>query len=358
MMNTLEIKGKKIPLPIIQGGMGVGVSREKLASAVIKEGGVGTISASQIGFVDEHFFDNAKEAYRANVSELKKSINKVRETADGFLAVNILTASRQYNELAQAAVDAGADAIVSGAGLPLDLPKATKGTNTAAIPIVSSARALNLICRRWEKRYGVLPDAVVVEGPKAGGHLGVKYEELDQYEEKDNLDERFLEVKKYCVEHKLNVPIIVAGGIFTSADAKKYFDLGVDAIQVGTRFIATEECDAHDDLKNRFIKAKKEDIVYVKSPVGYPGRGIKNEFVDTLNKGNIPVEKCLACVLPCGGKVPETPYCITDHLIKAVQGDIVNGLIFSGANGYMIDKISTVEVVIKDLLSQVRRTDV
>lgn len=352
MQTEFTIRNKKISLPIVQGGMGVGVSKSSLASAVIKLGGVGTISASQIGYTEPNFAKSPKQAYAANLVALKKEVEKVRANANGFLAVNILTASRQYAGLAKAAVEAGADAIVSGAGLPLDMPAYTQGSDTANIPIVSSSRALNLICKRWKKRYDVLPDAVVVEGPMAGGHLGVKYEEINNHKITDNLDQRFLDVKNYCETNNLNIPIIVAGGIFTYEDAKKYFDLGVTAVQIGTRFIGTEECDADIAFKQKFIDSTIDDVRYVKSPVGYPARALSNQFTNELDKGHIPVEKCLGCVLPCGGKVPSTPYCITDKLIDAVNGDVVNGLVFTGANGYRINQITTVKDVISEILGK------
>ncbi len=352
MNNQFKIRGKVINKRLVQGGMGVGVSRSRLASAVINCGGLGTISASQIGYVDSTFNENIKSAYAANIRELQNEITKVRQSASGFLAVNILTASRQYSELARAAARAGADALISGAGLPLDMPAYTKGTNTANIPIVSSARALNLICRRWQKRYQVMPDAVVVEGPMAGGHLGVKYEEINNTEIKDNLDQRFLEVKHYLQENEIDIPIIVAGGIYTKEDADYYFSLGVDAIQVGTRFIGTIECDASENFKQKFIQSTKEDVRYVKSPVGYPARALSNNFTTKLDNGHIAVSKCLACVIPCSGKVPSTPYCITEKLIDAVNGDTINGLVFTGANGYRINQITTVKQVFADLLGE------
>lgn len=352
MSNQFKIKGKAIELPIVQGGMGVGVSRSSLATAVINCGGLGTISASQIGYTEPDFKRGPKHAHEANIRAIKKEVAKVRERSNGFLAINILTASRQYAGLAKAAVEAGADAIVSGAGLPLDMPAYTADSETANIPIVSSSRALKLICKRWNKRYGVKPDAVVVEGPMAGGHLGVKYEEIHRSIIEDNLDKRFLDVKQYCENNELDIPIIVAGGIFTRQDAKKYLDLGADAIQVGTRFIGTEECDADRAFKQKFIDSEKKDVRYVKSPVGYPARALSNNMTDELDEGNIPVNKCLACVIPCGGKVASTPYCITDKLIDAVNGDVVNGLVFTGANGYRINKIETVSDVINDLLGR------
>lgn len=352
MNKKFNIRSKKIRLPLVQGGMGVGVSRSGLASAVIRCGGVGTISASQIGFIEPDFTKGPKYAYAANVKALKDEIYKVRAKSEGFLAINILTASRQYGQLAKAAVEAGADAIVSGAGLPLDMPLYTKGSDVANIPIVSSARALSLICKRWKKRYDVRPDAVVVEGPLAGGHLGVKYEELSAEEEVDNLDQRFLEVKEYCQTNELNIPIIVAGGIYSREDADKYFALGVDAIQVGTRFIATHECDASLSFKQKFIESSKADVRYVKSPVGYPARALSNRLTKKIDEGNISVERCLACVTHCLGKNEATPYCITDKLIKAVKGDVQNGLVFTGANGYRIEEITSVEQVITELIGE------
>ncbi len=352
MNKQFIIRGKKISLPIVQGGMGVGVSRHGLAAAVINCGGVGTISASQIGFTEPDFHLGPKQAYAANVRAIKTEVAKVRKSSNGFLAVNILTASRQYAGLAKAAVEAGADAIVSGAGLPLDMPAYTANSDTANIPIVSSSRALNLICKRWNKRYGVKPDAVVVEGPMAGGHLGVKYEEIHDKVITDNLDQRFLDVQAYCQKNDLDIPIIVAGGIFTHADAQKYFDLGADAIQVGTRFIGTTECDAAPEFKQKFIDSTKEDVRYVKSPVGYPARALSNQMTTDLDHGHIPVEKCLGCVIPCAGKSESTPYCITDKLINAVNGDVVNGLVFTGANGYRITEVTTVSDVIDDLLGK------
>ncbi|WOO88112.1 nitronate monooxygenase family protein [Mollicutes bacterium LVI A0039] len=352
MNKSFTIRNKKIPMPIVQGGMGVGVSRSGLASAVINCGGVGTISASQIGFTEPDFNRGPKQAHEANVRALKKEVAKVRDLSSGFLAVNILTASRQYAGLAKAAVEAGADAIVSGAGLPLDMPAYTADSDTANIPIVSSSRALNLICKRWLKRYGVKPDAVVVEGPMAGGHLGVKYEELDNHKMEDNLDKRFLDVKEYCAKNELDIPIIVAGGIFNRSDAKKYFDLGATAIQVGTRFIGTHECDADIDFKQKFIDSTDESVRYVKSPVGYPARALSNDMTKELDQGHIPVNKCLGCVITCAGKSPSTPYCITEKLIDAVKGDTTNGLVFTGANGYRISKIESVSSVINDLLGR------
>lgn len=353
-MKSIKIKNKEIKIPIIQGGMGVGVSRKNLASAVINEGAVGTISAAQIGFEHEDFNKNIRLSHKCNVIELANQIKEVRKKTpeSGFLAVNILTAHRQYGELAASAVSAGADAIISGAGLPLELPKYTKDSQTAAIPIVANSRVLRIIMKSWKKKYDVEPDAVVVEGPKAGGHLGIKYEDIGKKE--TTLEERLDDVLTFMKDNNYNFPVFVAGGVFTSADVKKFIDLGANGVQIGTRFIATEECDAHPNFKQKIIDSKKEDITYVKSPVGYPARAIRNSFVELSEKGNVPVEKCLGCVKPCQGKVPSTVYCITDYLIRAVQGDVENGLVFSGENGYRVKEMTTVHKLIEELIEDIR----
>lgn len=356
-MNTLlkpiKIKDKVISIPVFQGGMGIGVSLGKLATAVINEGGVGTISAAQTGFDDETFWDNYKSSCQANYDKLKAEIEHVREhtSEKGFLAVNILCASRDYANLAKTAAQNGVDAIVSGAGLPLDLPKYTMGTKTANIPIVSSSRVLNLIMRKWQRKYDVIPDAVVIEGPMAGGHLGVKYEEINQ-QKVTTLEERLVDVKNFMKKNDYNFPVIVAGGIFTNDDIKKMLELGADGVQLGTRFIATNECDASMAFKEKFIEAKQEDIVYVKSPVGYPARAIQNNFTKRLSAGNLMPKKCIACVLPCKGKVETTPYCISERLSRAVKGDTENGLVFTGANGYRIEQITSVKNLFNELIGE------
>ncbi len=350
---SFQIRNKTISIPIVQGGMGVGISLNKLATAVINEGGIGTISAAQTGFRDEHFWDNYKASCEANYRAIKREISTVREnTKDGFLAVNILCASRDYANLAKTAVENKADAIISGAGLPIDLPKYTKGSDTANIPIVSSSRVLNIIMRKWQKKYDCIPDAVVIEGPKAGGHLGVKYEDINHDETIDTLMDRLVDVKAYMDKNELKFPIIVAGGVYTNEDINMYLNAGASAVQMGTRFIATEECDAHPNFKNKFINAQKEDVVYVKSPVGYPGRAIANNLTHEVSDHHIMPSKCIACVTPCKGVHESTPYCISERLSNAVNGDVENGLVFSGANGYRIDKITTVHNLINELLGR------
>ncbi len=351
--NGFKIRNKEIDIPIVQGGMGVGVSLNKLASAVINEGGIGTISAAQPGFREPDFWQNYKSSCAANYRALAKEINAVREqtSENGFLAVNILCASRDYANLAKTAVANKADAIISGAGLPLDLPKYTKGSDTANIPIVSSSRVLNIIIRKWQRKYEVMPDAVVVEGPMAGGHLGVKYEEIAT-KKMDSLLTRLEDVKNYLNKNEIEIPIIVAGGVYTNEDIKMYLNAGASAVQMGTRFIATEECDAHPNFKQKFIEAKQDEVVYVPSPVGYPGRAIANNLTETVKKQHIMPTKCIACVSPCKGRDASTPYCITERLSMAVNGQVDDGLVFSGANGYRISEITTVHKLISELLGR------
>ncbi len=351
-MNNIKIKGMKISLPIVQGGMGIGVSLNSLASAVINEGGIGTISAAQIGYKNEAFYENFKSSYQANLEALKQEITKVRENSSGFLAVNIMTVARQYDQLAKVAVENNVDAIVSGAGIPFDLPKYVKGTKTAAIPIIANSRVLKVIIKKWQKNYDYLPDAVIIEGPLAGGHLGVKKSDMDK--EVETLMQRLNGVKDYMDANKLSFPVIVAGGIFTASDVREFIDAGADMVQLGTRFIATHECDAHINFKTNLVNAKKEDMITVTSPVGYPARAIVSPMTQKLVQGNLPIEKCLGCVIPCQGKVATTPYCITDHLIKGVCGDLENGLFFTGANGYRVDKIVSVHELVQELLMEVR----
>lgn len=349
-MKVVKIKDHVIEIPIIQGAMGVGVSKRGLASAVINAGAVGSISAAQIGYEKSYFSDSIQESYRANVEALKEEIKAVQEKTNniGFLCVNILTAHRQYGQLAAAAVQAKANAIVSGAGLPMDLPKYTKGTDTAAIPIVSSVRGLNIILKKWKRKYDVIPDAIIIEGPKAGGHLGVSYDEIGS-NEVDDLDNRLIKILQYLHTADLEIPVFVAGGVYTAADVKHYQSLGAAGVQLATRFIATKECDADQAFKDKIISAQAEDIVSVKSPVGYPARAVRNSFTEELEKHNIPVKQCLGCVIPCSGKVSSTVYCISERLIMSVNGDTDYGLVFCGTNASRVNQMTTVQKLIDEL---------
>jgi len=344
----LALGDTTIPVPIFQGGMGIGVSLSRLASAVAKQGGVGVISAAQIGFMEPDFYTNPKEAnIRAlmrNIREAKEAVKDVKNK--GLIAVNIMCASRNYDEFVEAAVEAGVDMIISGAGLPTALPGVVKDSKVKIVPIVSSARAAALIIKSWTKKYNRVPDAILFEGPKAGGHLGFKEEQLEDAQE--HFYETIMEIKEE-IEDLQDCPLIVAGGIYTKEDVQKALAYGADGVQLGTRFVTTEECDVHPNFKQAYLDAKEEDMVVIKSPVGMPGRAIRTPFIDRVENGRIPPEKCNRCLTPC--KAEEAPYCITQALINAAKGDTENGLVFSGSNAYRATKIETVEDIFRELTS-------
>ena len=337
-----------IPVPIFQGGMGIGVSLSRLSAAVARCGGVGVISAAQIGFLEPDFYTNPKEA---NIRALKRNIREAKEAIKdvpnkGLIAVNIMYASRNYDEFVEAAVEAGADMIISGAGLPMSLPGAVKSNKVKLVPIISSARAAGLIIRSWTKKYNRAPDAILFEGPLAGGHLGFKEEQLDEAQEQ--FYDTIMEIKEEIADLP-GCPLIVAGGIYTKEDVQKVLAYGADGVQLGTRFVTTEECDVHPRFKEAYLNAKKEDMVVIKSPVGMPGRAIRTNFTEQVEKVRIPPNKCNRCLTPC--KSNEAPYCITQALLNAAKGDIENGIVFSGSNAYRSNKMETVEEIFKDLTS-------
>ena len=341
----LKIGNLEIRVPIIQGGMGIGVSLSGLATAVANCGGVGIISTANIGFAEN---DYSKNPLEANIRALKKNIVDALEKskgAGGAIGVNIMCALSNYETYVKASIDAGAQMIISGAGLPMGLPGICQGTKAKLIPIVSSARATGLIFKTWAKRYDRLPDAVVFEGPEAGGHLGFKNDEIDSAQ--DHFFDTIKEIRSEIDNHDKAIPLIVAGGIYTREDIDKVMEIGANAVQMSTRFVTTEECDADIKFKQAYIDAKKEDIVIVKSPVGMPGRAIKNKFVERTMEGRIPPTSCNDCIVTCNPGT--TPYCITQALVNAAKGDIDEGLIFCGANAYREDRIRTVKEVMDEL---------
>ncbi|MDD6772271.1 NAD(P)H-dependent flavin oxidoreductase [Inconstantimicrobium porci] len=348
-LKSLIIGELTAKLPIIQGGMGVGVSLSSLASAVAREGGIGVISAAQPGFNEEDFETNTKEA---NVRALKREIKKAKSMSNGgIIGVNIMVAMNNYEDFIKASVEAGADVIISGAGLPTTLPKYTKGSSVKIAPIVSSARAAKLMCKVWKERYNYLPDFLVVEGPKAGGHLGFKMDELLDHEEEplDKIVPEVIEVAKSYKDEK-EIPVIAAGGIYTGSDIAKFLKLGADGVQMATRFICTEECDADIKFKEEFLKCHEDEIKIIKSPVGMPGRAVHNQFLKDVEEGKVKVNRCFGCVKKCNPKT--TPYCITRALVNAVKGDVDHGLIFTGTNGYRNDKIVKVHDLINELVTE------
>lgn len=349
-MKSLSIKTRGLDLPLIQGGMGIGVSLGNLAGHVARCGGMGVISAANPGYRQPDFRKNSLEA---NIRALKAEIWKAKEIASdrGMVAVNILYALNHSGELAKAAVEAGADAIIAGAGLPTGLPQFTLGTDTAIAPIVSSAKVAALILKAWKRKYNVFPDFLVVEGSKAGGHLGFSLDELvsNQAKPLEQIVSEVAEViKPYEAEKGQAIPIFAAGGIYTAQDIKRAVASGAAGVQIATRFIATEECDASPEFKQAFINARQEEIILVNSPVGMPGRAIKSPLTERLElAGRISVKSCVGCLKTCNPAT--TPYCITEALSSAVMGDWENGLFFCGSNAYKLDRITTVKQLISEL---------
>ncbi|MFU0823987.1 NAD(P)H-dependent flavin oxidoreductase [Clostridium sp.] len=341
-------------IPIIQGGMGIGVSGSSLASAVANTGGIGIISAVQIGFKEDDFEINPKQA---NIRALKSEIKRARELSPhGILGVNIMVAASDYEDLVKTAVEENIDLIICGAGLPSTLPKLIKGSKTKIAPIVSSGRAALVISKLWIRKFNYVPDLIIVEGPNAGGHLGFSKEELtfDKHLDISSITKDVLKVTKNLEkEYGKHIPVVAAGGIFDGKDIANMIKLGAEGVQMATRFVATEECDAHINFKKVYISASKDDIVLIKSPVGMPGRAINNKFAQFVKDSSIPVTRCYNCLKPCNPK--ETPYCISKALINAVKGDIENGLFFSGSNAYKINKICTVKELICELVEEANK---
>lgn len=349
-LSSLIIGDLVAKVPIIQGGMGVGVSLSSLAGAVAREGAIGVISAAQPGYLEEDFSSNP---LTANLRSLGNHIKKAKEISNnGIIGVNIMCASKNYEEYVKCAIDNGADLIISGAGLPTDLPKLVEGSNIKIAPIVSPPKSASVILKMWDRRYGRTADMVVIEGPKAGGHLGFSNESLEEYKSK-NYDKEVLEiieiVKEYENKYNKKIPVVFAGGVFDRKDIDHYISLGCSGVQMATRFVATEECDADINFKMAYINSKKEDIVIVKSPVGLPGRAINNKFMKDKKLINEKITKCYKCLKKCN--MADIPYCITGALVRAVKGDIDNSLVFCGENAYRLNKIITVKELIKELIN-------
>ena len=371
-IKPLVIGDLTVDKPVIQGGMGVGISLHRLAGAVAKAGGVGLISAAQIGFTEPDFAEHPEEA---NARAIHKELKLAREIApEGVIGFNIMVATRHYDRWVKEAVKAGADIIVSGAGLPVTLPEHVKEAyeemggeperRVKLAPIVSTAKSANVICRLWDRKYHMAPDLVVIEGPLAGGHLGFSLEQLSQYgaDTKDvpatydraAYDEEIKAilkvVKGFGDKYGVKIPVVVAGGIYTHEDLLHQLELGADGVQVATRFVTTEECDAPLAYKEAYIQAKKEDIVIIKSPVGMPGRAIYNPFMAQVAAGNRPpIPKCYRCLEHCD--IAKIPYCITQALVNAAEGDEDHALLFCGSNAYRAEGISTVAAVMDALMN-------
>lgn len=366
-MNTLQplvIGELKAEYPIIQGGMGVGISLSSLAGSVARAGGVGLISTAQIGFRELDFYDHP---FEANMRAIRSELQKARAIApQGIIGFNIMVATRNYPEYVKAAVEAGADLIVSGAGLPVSLPEYVEGSRTKIAPIVSTVKSATVILKYWDRKFKRIPDLLVIEGPLAGGHLGFSREQMTEYgadtadvpatyrqDAYDGEIRGILKlVKEYEAKYGAHIPVAVAGGIYTHEDALHAIELGADAVQVATRFVTTEECDAPMEFKQAYINARKEDIVITKSPVGMPGRAIRNQFLEDItervSRGEMAkITHCYKCISTCN--TLNIPYCITDSLCKSARGDVDHALVFCGSNAYRASKIETVDAVMRDL---------
>lgn len=350
-MKNLKIGEKITRFPLIQGGMGVGISLGRLAGSVAAEGGVGIISTAQIGYREADF---DRDPAGANLRAIESEMKKAREISpDGIVGYNVMTALKEHAAHVKAAVKAGADIIISGAGLPTELPELVAGSRTKIAPVVSTERSVNVILKYWDRKYRRTADLVVVEGPQAGGHLGFKKEELGEYTEAvyaEEIKKILAAVRKYGEKYQTEIPVVVAGGIYDSEDVKRVMDLGADGVQVATRFVTTEECDADIRYKEAYIHALKEDIQIVKSPVGMPGRAIMNRFMQRVMGGEqIPHSPCHRCLAKCSPA--DIPYCITDGLIEAAKGNIEKGLLFCGAKAYRAERIETVREVMQALFA-------
>jgi len=341
-------------IPIVQGGMGVGISLSSLAGAVALNGGIGIISGVEIGFNEPDYYKNKKEA---NVRALKAHIGKAREICKkGIIGVNIMAALNNFEEMVKESVKEKIDIIFSGAGLPLKLPQFTKGSDTKIAPIVSSGRAASLICRTWDKHYHVAPDAVVVEGPMAGGHLGFSFDELDKpaHQLKEILQDVLEAVKPFEEKFKRKIPVIAGGGVFTGKDIANLLNTGASGVQMATRFVTTDECDASPGFKQAYIDAAPEDVEIIQSPVGMIGRAIRNDFLDDVKAGLKKPIRCLCnCLKPCDPL--KAPYCIADALINAQKGNLKEGFAFAGANVFRIKKMVTVKELMEELVSEAER---
>jgi NAD(P)H-dependent flavin oxidoreductase YrpB (nitropropane dioxygenase family) len=355
LIPELKIGNLKPRLPIVQGGMGVGVSMWKLASSVANSGGIGVISGVEPGFGLPEYLRNKTAANR---EALAYNIKKARQASpSGVIGVNIMTALNDFEEMVHVAVRERIDIIFSGAGLPLKLPNLVKDSITKIAPIVSSAKAASVLCKHWDKKYNRLPDAIVVEGPRAGGHLGFTLEQLKniaEYPLTKLVAEVLTAVKPFEEKHNKSIPVIAGGGIFDGKDAARVLSAGASGFQMATRFVATYECDVSQQFKNEYIKAKKEDVIIIKSPVGMPGRAVRNDFLRDVEAGIKKPFKCLSnCLKSCNpGK---SPYCIADALINAQQGNLVNGFAFAGDNVYRVNRMSHVRDIINGIMDEIKK---
>jgi nitronate monooxygenase len=348
---SLQIGDVTARIPIIQGGMGVRVSLAGLASAVANEGGIGTIASVGLGDIEAAKLDFERICREALIHELRKA----KSLTDGLLAVNIMGVLSNAKDLIQATAREGIRLIVSGASLPLKLPEMVEDSGALLLPIISSGRAADLVLRTWDKRYQRTADAIVIEGPLAGGHLGFSEDQLkepEKYSLSILLPEVLQVIKRFEDKYGRKIPVIVGGGIYDGTDIARMLQAGASGVQMATRFVCTVECDVSQEFKQAYLDANEEDIVIIKSPVGLPGRAIRNQFLKNLERGLQEKINCpWRCLSTCN--VAEARYCIALALINAYLGDMNKGLVFCGQNAYRLHKIVTVKELIAELLAEI-----
>ena len=345
-----QLKNRGLEIPLIQGGMGVGVSLSGLAGAVAKTGAMGCISTADCGYREEDFRRFPEEA---NLRALRKEIQRAKLLSDGkgMIAINAMVATRQWEDAIKVAVEEGIDAVISGAGLPLSLPELVPEGTALIAPIVSSGRAAKVLLKTWSQKYQRTADFVVLEGPLAGGHLGFKAAEVEEATAKP-LEELIPEVlsvlQGFEEEYGRKIPLFAAGGIWSKEDIVRMQEAGAYGVQMATRFIGTKECDASTAYKEYLISKKENDLEIIHSPVGMPGRAVKSPMLEKLGlSGRIAPKHCSRCIHGCD---PGTvKYCITHALISAVEGNVEEGLFFSGANVEKLREIVSVQEVVDEL---------
>jgi nitronate monooxygenase len=350
-LKSLSIGNLIARIPIVQGGMGVGISLSGLAAATANAGGVGVIAAAGIGLLEPDAFT---DFLGANIRALRREIRRARELSRGVLGVNIMVALSNFADLVRTAIEEKIDVIFSGAGLPVNLPEyLKKGCTTRLVPIVSSGRAAILLAKRWLDKYNYLPDGFVVEGPKAGGHLGYKKEQLTDpdFALEKIVVEVIEAVKPFEERTGRKIPVIAGGGIYTGADIRRFLELGAAGVQMATRFVATDECDADRAFKEAYIAAHEGDLEIISSPVGMPGRAIRNRFLDDVAAGQRKPYTCpYHCIVTCDRE--KAPYCISLALLNAQKGRLENGFAFAGANAFRVKKIVKVQELVDSLVAE------
>ncbi len=347
----LDIGDIHVPFPLIQGGMGVRVSLARLAAAVANEGGIGTIAAVGLGDIEASKTDFENVSRNALIQEIRRA----KSMTDGPLAINILGVLSNARDLIQTSVREGIKIIVSGASLPLRLPEMVDDATVKLLPIISSGRAADLVLRTWDKRYAKTADAVVLEGPLAGGHLGFSFEQLrepEKYALSILLPEVLAAVEPFEKKHGRKIPVIAGGGIFTGADIARMLQAGAAGVQMATRFVCTDECEVAPEFKQAYLDSKEDDIVIINSPVGLPGRAIRNQFLRNLENGTLDRLKCpYRCLTTCN--IAEARYCIAQALVYAYEGDMDRGLVFCGQNASRVNKIVSVKELIAELRAEI-----